>query len=218
MVARYWCTKDGLEDFYSMFLARTIPLVGMILFGTIWMSAAQAQTNTIGASLDWRKLDEDMLTFVCLPEHAPGWCPDALAGVRPALPRPPPASSVQDRRRGGGRTPPPPPAPPKSVDDETWQNLLAELSRRRPRPIDITTLERRGFEDKDPTAFEMLGYVYATGWGRPKDLAVGYQYYGLALVLGHDDSRANLDELWRFLSTDEQRFIQFRFQRALTRP
>ena len=68
MVARYWCTKDGLEDFYSMFLARTIPLVGMILFGTIWMSAAQAQTNTIGASLDWRKLDEDMLTFVCLPE------------------------------------------------------------------------------------------------------------------------------------------------------
>ena len=201
-----------------MFLARTIPLVGVILFGTIWMSAAQAQTNTIGASLDWRKLDEDMLTFVCLPEQAPEWCPDARAGALPVLPSPPPAPSMQDRRRRGGGTSPPPPPPPKSVDDETWQNLLAELTRRGPQPIDIITLERRGFEDKDPIAFEMLGYAYAAGWGRPKNLAVGYQYYGLALVLGHDDSRANLDELWRFLSADEQRFIQFRFQRAFSSP
>jgi hypothetical protein len=218
MVARYWCTKDGREDFYSMFLVRPIPLVGLILLGTVWMSAAQAQTNTIGASLDWQKLDEDMLTFVCLPEKAPGWCPDARAWVRPALPRQPPAPSVQDRRYSRVGPPPPPPPPPKSVDNETWQNLLAELTQRRPRPIDITTLERRGFEDKDPTAFEMLGYAYAAGWGRPKDLAVGYQYYGLALLGGHADSRANLDELWRFLSADEQRFIQFRFQRAFSRP
>ena len=202
-----------------MFLARPIPLVGLILFGTIWMSTAQAQTNTIGASLDWRKLDEDMLTFVCLPEQAPGWCTDARAGVRPALPLPPPDPTVQDRRRRHrGRPPAPPPPPPKSVDDETWQNLLAELTRRRPRPIDITTFERRGFEDKDPSAFEMLGYAYAAGWGRPKDLAVGYQYYGLALVRGSADSRANLAELWRFLSADEQRFIQFRFERAFSRP
>ena len=84
-----------------MFQARPIPLVGLILFGTVWMSAAQAQTNTIGASLDWRKLDEDMLTFVCLPERAPEWCADARAGVRPALtlPLPPPTTSAQDRRR-----------------------------------------------------------------------------------------------------------------------
>jgi hypothetical protein len=218
MVARYWCTKDDREDFCSMFLARPILLVSLILFGTIWMSAAQAQTNTIGASLDWRKLDEDMVTFVCLPEKAPGWCPDARAKVQPALPRPPLAPSVQDRRRSRGEPPPPPPPPPKSVDDETWQNLLVELTRRQPRPIDITTLERRGFEDKDPTAFEMLGYAYAAGWGGIKDLAVGYQYYGLALVGGHADSRASLDELWRFLSADEQRFIQFRFQRAFSSP
>jgi len=203
-----------------MFQARPIPLVGLILFGTVWMSAAQAQTNTIGASLDWRKLDEDMLTFICLPEQAPRWCPDARAGVRPALPRPPPAPPVQDRRRSRSGPPPPPSPPPspKSVDDETWQNLLAELTRRRPRPVDITTLEQRGFEDKDPTAFEILGYAYAAGWGRPKDLAVGYQYYGLALLQGHANSRANLDELWHFLSADEQRFIQFRFQRAFSRP
>ena len=197
-----------------MLLPRPAPLIALILFGTIWISTAQAQTATIGVTLDWWKLDDDMLTFVCLPEQSPEWCADARAGVRP----PPPPISTQDRRRSRGGPPPPPPPPPKSVDDETWQTLLAELTRRRPRPEDIATLERRGFEDKDPTAFEMLGYAYAAGWGRPKDLAVGYQYYGLALVRGRSDARTNLDELWRFLSADEQQFIQFRFQRAFPRP
>ena len=202
-----------------MLLARPVPLVAMILIGMIWISTAHAQTTPIGVTLDWWKLDEDMLTFVCLPEQSPEWCADARAGVRPPAPPPPPALT-QDRRRGRGGPPPPPPPPPppKSVDDETWQNLLAELTRRRPRPEDIITLERRGFEDKDPTAFEMLGYAYAAGGGRPKDLAVGYQYYGLALVRGRSDARTNLDELWRFLSADEQQFIQFRFQRAFPRP
>lgn len=87
-----------------------------------------------------------------------------------------------------------------------------------PRPIDIITLERRAFEDKDPTAFEMLGYSYAVGWGRQKNLAMGYQYYGLGLIQGVASARENLDNLWLFLSEDEQRFIQFRFQRAFSRP
>ena len=201
-----------------MFLARPILLISLTLLGTIWMSAVQAQTNTIGESLHWQKLDEGMLTFVCLPEKAPGWCSDARAEERPAQPRPPPAPAVQDSRRRRGESVAPPPPPPKSVDDETWQNLLAELTRRPPKSIDFTTLERRGFEDKDPAAFEMLGYAYAAGWGKPKDHATGYQYYGLAFLLGQADSRANMNELWRFLSTDEQQFIQYRFRRAFPSP
>lgn len=92
-----------------MFLARPMPLLGLILSVTIWMTAAQAQADTIGVSLDWWKLDEGMLTFVCLPERAPEWCADARAGVRPALtlPLPPPATSAQGRRRSrSGPTPP----------------------------------------------------------------------------------------------------------------
>ena len=199
-----------------MFLARPILLISLTLLGTIWMSGVQAQTHTIGEPLHWQKLDEGLLTFVCLPAKAPGWCPDARAEDRPVELSPPPAPTVQDRRRR--RDEPAPPPPPKSIDDETWQNLLAELTRRRPTPIDFTTLERRGFEDKDPTAFEMLGYAYAAGWGKPKDHAMGYQYYGLAFLLGKADSRANMNELWRFLSADEQRFIQYRFQRAFPSP
>ena len=201
-----------------MFLARPMPLVGLTLSVMIWMTAAQAQTNTIGASLDWWKLDEGMLAFVCLPERAPEWCADASAGVRPALPLPPPATSAQDRRRRRSEPPPPPPPPPKSVDDETWQSLLVQLRRMPTRPIDIIMLERRAFEDKDPTAFDMLGYSYATGWGRPKNLAMGYQYYGLGLIQGLESARENLDNLWPFLSEDEQKFIQFRFQRAFSSP
>ncbi len=180
-------------------------------------SPASAQSFMIGANLDWWKLEPDMLTFVCLPDVQPAWCADARDGVRPPPPAPP-APPPQDRRRGRSEPPPPPPPPPKSVDDDTWQSLLAELTRRRPRPEDITTLERRGFEDKDPTAFEILGFTFATGRGRPKDLATGYQYYGLALVRGRADMRTNLDEIWRFLSDDQQLFIRFRFERAFPRP
>ena len=197
-------------------LVRFAPLAISIALVTTGASTVHAQSTLIGATLDWWKLEEDMLTFVCLPEQSPAWCADARAGIRP--PPPPPPVADRDRRRGRGGPPQPPPPPPKSVDDETWQSLLAELTRRRPRPEDITTLERRGFEDKDPVAFEMLGYAYAAGWGRPKDLALGYQYYGLALVRGRAEAKSNLDELWHFLSTDEQRFIQFRFQRAFPRP
>jgi len=198
-----------------MLLTRLILLSALVFVGTILTSSVQAQTTMIGATLDWWKLDEDMLTFVCLPERAPVWCADARAGIRPP---PPPPIADQDRTRGRGRPPPTPPPPPKSIDDESWQNLLDELTRRRPRPEDITTIERRGFEDKDPIAFEMLGYTYATGWGRPKNLGLGYQYYGLALVRGRTEARTNLDELWRFLSEEEQTFIQFRFQRAFPQP
>ncbi|GEM_PF-6232758 len=196
---------------------RLLPIACVVFLATAWGSSAQAQSATIGANLDWWKLDEDMLTFVCLPERQPAWCADARAGIRPPPP-PPPETAPGDRRRSRGGPPPPPPPPPKSVDDETWQVLVEELTRRRPRPTDIATLERRGFEDGDPIAFEMLGYAYAAGWGRPKNLALGYQYYGLALVRGRTEVQPNLDELWRFLSADEQRFIQFRFQRAFPSP
>ena len=196
---------------------RLLFFVCLFALASTWGSAAQAQSAMIGANLDWWKLDEDMLTFVCLPERRPPWCADARAGIRPPPP-PPPETAAGDRRRGRGGPPAPPPPPPKSVDDETWQALLAELNRRRPRPNDIATLERRGFEDGDPVAFEMLGYAYAAGWGRPKNLALGYQYYGLALVRGRTEAQPNLDELWRFLSADEQQFIQFRFQRAFPPP
>lgn len=197
--------------------ARLLLAASLTAFAVAWGPAAQAQTATIGATLDWWKLDEDMLTFLCLPEEQPAWCADARAGIRPPAP-PPPEAAPGERRRGRGGPPPPPPPPPKSVDDETWQGLVEELTRRRPRPADIATLERRGFEDGDPVAFEMLGYAYAAGWGRPKNLALGYQYYGLALVRGRTEVQPNLDELWRFLSADEQRFIQFRFQRAFPSP
>lgn len=78
-----------------MLLARHVALIALILSGMAWISTARAQSATIGATLDWWKLDDDMLTFICLPEHAPGWCADAEEGIRP----PPPPASTQDRRR-----------------------------------------------------------------------------------------------------------------------
>lgn len=80
--------------------------------------------------------------------------------------------------------------------------------------IDLAKMEERGFEDNDPTAFEMLGYIYATGRGPARDYAAAYQYYGLALVGGRTEIRSNLDEIWRFLNEAEQRFVRFRFERA----
>jgi TPR repeat protein len=64
----------------------------------------------------------------------------------------------------------------------------------------------------------MLGFTYATGWGRPQDIALGYQYYGLALIEGRTEARTNLDELWGRLDADNQQYIRFRFERAFPRP
>lgn len=185
-------------------------------FGTLPAPAA-AQSTLIGADLDWWKLEPQMVTFLCLPDVKPAWCADAAAGIRPPPPPVPPPPEPRGRR-SRSEPPPPPPPPPKSVDDESWQRLLVELEQRRPRPEDIATLERRGFEDKDPVAFEMLGFTYATGWGRPQDIALGYQYYGLALIEGRTEARTNLDELWGRLDADNQQYIRFRFERAFPRP
>lgn len=75
-------------------------------------------------------------------------------------------------------------------------------------------MEERAFEDGDPIAFEMLGYIYATGRGPARDYVAAYQYYGLALVGGRADVRTNLDEIWRFLDEAERQFVRFRFERA----
>lgn len=177
-------------------------------------ASARAQGVMIGRQIDWWKADESMVTFLCLPDERPAWCADAEAGNRPPpppVPPPPPA-------RRGAPPPPPPPPPPKSVSDEDWQQLMAEMSQRIAGPPDLLAMERRGFEDRDPLAFEVLGYTYATGKGPKRDYATAYQYYGLALVGGRTDVRTNLDELWRFLSEPERGFVRFRFERAFPRP
>ncbi len=88
------------------------------------------------------------------------------------------------------------------------------MATRGARSVELITMEERGFEDRDPDAFEMLGYLYTTGRGPTRDYAAAYQYYGLALVSGRDGVRPNLDELWRFLSEAEREFVRFRFERA----
>lgn len=186
-------------------------------FGMLSTPAA-AQSVPMGAALDWWKLEPEMVVFLCLPERKPAWCADSAAGIRPPEPLPPPPPPEPRGRRSRSDPPPPPPPPPKSVDDESWQHLLGDLERRRPLPEDIVTLERRGFEDRDPAALEMLGLTYATGRGRPADLALAYQYYGLAAIKGAADARAKLDDLWRGLGPDHQQYIRFRFERAFPRP
>lgn len=190
---------------------RRLPIV---LFVFLTISAgpsapAAAQDVIIGRALDWWKLDPNAVTFLCLPDRKPVWCADAEAGIRPPPPPQPPAP-----RTRRGETPPPPPPPPKSVSDTDWDALVDELATRRATPLDIATIEERAFEDRDPIAFEMLGFIYATGRGPTRDYATAYQYYGLALVAGRTDVRTNLDEIWRFLDEAERRFVRFRFERA----
>jgi len=188
-----------------------------LLFAALSMAAppARAQNVLIGPDLDWWKIDPNMVTFLCLPDRKPAWCGDAEAGVRPPPPEPPPPPRERRRR---GEPPPPPPPPPKSVSDDDWRGLVDEMARRGARTTELVTMERRAFEDGDADAFELLGYIYATGRGPTRDYAAAYQYYGLALVGGKAEVRTNLDQIWPFMDEAEQRFVRFRFERAFPRP
>lgn len=173
-------------------------------------ASAAAQNLPLGAGLDWQKVAPDVRTFLCLPDQRPAWCGDALKA-----PPPSPASAPAEPPRTRGAPASAPAGPPaKSVADTDWQALLAALGQRPPNAADIATMERRAFEDRDASAFEVLGYAFATGWGRPMNYARAYEYYGLALVAGRESVRPNLDEIWRFLDDAQRQFLKFRFERA----
>jgi len=142
----------------------------------------------LGTPLDWQRLDPPARTFLCVAPPAPDWC--AEADDAPAR-RPEPA-----------------------VTEPDWRALLATLPTTPPDLDSLRQVERRAFADADGSAFEILGYVFATGYGVQPDQRRAYAAYGLAYLYGVAQARADLDAVWPFLSVDEQRHLKQRFEAA----
>ncbi|MSO65085.1 MAG: hypothetical protein EXQ85_04685 [Alphaproteobacteria bacterium] len=135
---------------------------------------------------------------------------DGKVDRRPAGERERRQAAVARPHGGGTRTKP----IPKSIGDDDCLRLAAKLAHTPPTGADIATLERRGFEDRDGGALEILGYTYASGWGRAPDYPLAYEYYGLAFILGSAPARANLDKLWPSIPEAVQITLKMQFETA----
>jgi len=81
-------------------------------------------------------------------------------------------------------------------------------------PADLEIVKRRALDDGDPAALEILGYVYASGWGAAIDYGRAYEYYGRAYMAGATHVKTNLDGLWPVLTSAQRRRLKTLFEDA----
>ncbi len=200
-------------------------LASALLIGGFLAPAAAQRLPSPGdwEYLEWRDVPEARRTYICLSDSPPSWCvewrewrsrriaPAGAAAVAPendetaatqaAAKR---AREMEEARRAAQQT--------KAVPDDEWEAVMARVAGAPPVPADLEKVTLRAFDDGDAAAFEVLGYVYATGWGAAIDYGLAYEYYGRAFLAGATDVKANLDGLWGKLTDAQRRRMKALFE------
>ena len=173
----------------------------------------------IGNTSDWREVPEARRTYICLSDTPPSWCSEwrewrALRAAPAAAPEEADPATAEAgaklaRELEQARQAAP---PPKAVPDDEWGEILARVAGAPPVPADLEKVMLRAIDDGDPAAFEVLGYVYASGWGASIDYGRAYEYYGRAFLAGATHVKANLDGLWGKLTEVQRRRMKALFE------
>ena len=163
----------------------------------------------VGEGINWAKVDPALRHFVCSADSHPAWCQAAKTAAAAT-----PVRRSDEPRRITSWDELRPKRPGKNVSDDAYRQAVERLREHAAQPGDFGLIERRGFEDMDGTAFEILGYLYANGLERPTDYTRAYEYYGLALMVGRRDAAKNVTELWEFIDLDDKKKLVQRFEEA----
>ena len=132
----------------------------------------------------WQESEPEMRDYIC--EHAarrPSWCD--VFDLHP---------TVQPARR------PETYGPTFTADDARWIRLIRHGSPETFDGKDVAFIRRRAETTFDPVAMEILGFLYAQGYGIPRDPVEAYIWYGRAYLEGQPDVKPNMDLLWREIS------------------
>ena len=100
------------------------------------------------------------------------------------------------------------------MPDDQWKAVVARIAGAKPTEVDLEIVRKRAFRDGDPAAFEILGYVNATGWGATADYEKAYEYYGMAFLAGATHAKENMDRLWTQLSEDARSRLTAKFEKS----
>jgi hypothetical protein len=108
----------------------------------------------LGDGINWNKVDPPLRHFVCSADRHPVWCEAAKAPPRATEARRP-----EEPRRITSWDELRPKRPGKNVSDDAYRKAIERLRKHTPEPEDYGLVEKRGFEDMDGGAFEILGYL-----------------------------------------------------------
>ncbi|MBM3503371.1 MAG: sel1 repeat family protein [Alphaproteobacteria bacterium] len=181
------------------------------------MAAAEAPPPAAGVmaeGLTWSKIHPAVRSYLCSALKRPAWCADVVE--TPPETEKAPVARQQRRPSLSSRAAaaPTPAPPPKSVSDTDFRRIVDRFQRKQQEPTDFALLEKRGFEDFDGGALEVLGYAYASGVGRQVNYVRAYEYYGLALMQGRDTVKDDLAVLWQYVPEDDKKVLIRRFETA----
>ena len=92
--------------------------------------------------------------------------------------------------------------------------MVAKVAEIAPNADDLETIQKRAKDDGDASAYEVLAYIYARGFGVPNDIEKSYEYYGQAFIRGAVHVKPNLDNLWKQLEPEAQGRMRQMFEKA----
>lgn len=128
----------------------------------------------------WRQSGPEMRHYICGHSvRKPAWCGGRERELKVYEPKEPE-----------------PIGPAFSADDSRWYRLLTEGDPESFDTEDVRFIRHRAEATGDPDAMEILGYLYANGYGTGRDPAEAYIWYGRAALEGKAGMQPNMDLLW----------------------
>ncbi len=191
-------------------------IVSVLALGARASAGENGPTPSDWETFDWAELNTARANYICLSDQPASWCGEWWESRATQVAKTGPDANDETERYG----PPAPPAPPaineksKAVSDATWDAVLKRVATRPPNAADFKSISLRADEDADPAAMEVLAYAYASGWGVAQDYAIAYKYYGRAFLAGASHVKPNLDQIWTFLTPEQQQSVEGLFAAA----
>ena len=214
IVARESLTVQVLAGRTRLWCAAAI-IVPFLMLGAQASAGENGPTPSDWESFDWAELTSARATYICLSDQPASWCGQWWESRATQVTKK--VSESQSEAEKKEAEPYGPPAldeKPKMVSDADWEALLQRVATAPPNAADFRTLSLRAGEDADPAAMEVLGYAYAEGWGVAQDYAMAYRYYGRAFLAGARHVKPNLDQIWPFLTPEQQQSLKGLFAAA----
>ena len=128
----------------------------------------------------WRQSGPEMRHYICgHSARRPAWCVERERELKVYEPKEPE-----------------PIGPAFSADDSRWYRLLTGGDPESFNAEDVRFIRHRAEATGDPDAMEILGFLYANGYGTSRDPAEAYIWYGRAALEGKVGMQPNMDLLW----------------------
>lgn len=209
-MARRSSTVQALAGHTRLLCAAAI-IVPFLTLGAHASAGENGPTPSDWENFDWAELTTARAAYICLSEQPASWCGQWWESRATQVTKKAPDAEKEE-------TAPARPAAldekPKMVSDDDWNALLKRVAAAPPNPADFKTLSLRAREDADPAAMEVLAYAYAAGWGVAQDYAMAYKYYGRAFLAGASHVKPNLDQIWAYLTPEQQQRLKGSFADA----